>query len=163
MREEQDKRIEQPCIGLKLSDKINILEFARSLFEQECERYWKRFTAILTANVIFMAVLKLSGDEPSRYLLILGGVFGVVLCYFWYKIMVISRHYELRWHKDMVAIIESDENLKEFLLGRSSQTARDERPFEKGAPDYARSIVLLTGCVWLAILIYGLNRLFCGS
>lgn len=156
MQYEQNQSTPGPSIPLGLSDKLKMLEIARSLFEQECDRFWRRFGAILTVNVIFMAVLKLSGEKPSAHLLMLSGVFGIILCYFWYKIMVISRHYELRWHKDMVAIIESDENLKQYLLGRSPQTARDHRPFAKSAPDYAKRIVLLTGSVWCAILIYGL-------
>jgi len=153
---EQSKSDMPLSTPLGFSDKIKVLELAIKLFDQECDRMWKRYSVILTVNVLFVALLKFSGDKPNPLILILSAFLGLALCYCWRNIMIISRHYELRWQKDVIAIIESDQYLAECLRGRRPETSRDKRPFPQSSSSYATLIIWFLAIVWCCILIYGL-------
>ncbi len=150
----------EPANLLSFDQRLRLLELATKLFDQECDRMWKRYSAMLTANIILIALFRLQKEEPSTIVLFSSGCLGVVLCICWYKIMVISRHYELRWHKDMVAIIESDPNLEAYLKGRSRDTARDPRPTKRSSCSYASIVILAIAALWIGVIAYGFAKLF---
>ena len=156
MTAKQNKTTSKQKAPLSFTRKLKLLDIATKLFDQECDRLWKRFYIMLTVNVVLIAVLKIKGENTNPAILIVAGLFGLILCFCWHKIMVISRHYEERWLKDMITIIESDPHLEEYLRGRSPDTSRIPRPFQQSALFYAKITIWAIAVLWGGILIYGI-------
>jgi hypothetical protein len=155
MTAKQNKTTSKQKATLSFTRKLKLLDVATMLFDQECDRMFKRYSVMLTVNIVLIAVLKI-GENNNPVILIVAGLFGLILCFCWNKIMVISRHYEVRWQKDMIAIIESDPYLEEYLRGRSPDTSRDPRPFQQSSSFYAKIVIWAIAVLWGGILIYGI-------
>ena len=155
MTAKQNKTNSKQKAPLSFTRKLKLLEIATKLFNQTCDRLWKRYYVMLMVNIVLIAVLKI-GENNNPVILIVGGLLGLILCFCWHKIMVISRHYEVRWQKDMIAIIESDPHIEEYLRGRSPDISRAPRPFPQSSSFYAKIVIWAIAVLWGGIFIYGI-------
>ncbi len=134
-------------------DKLKLLELTSNLAERESDRTWRRFSIFLTMNGALIALVAIARDGLGPFGAAMSSTLGLALAVIWYKVIVISKYYERRWHEDMLAIIKSDEELTEWIKARSSETARIGRPTRHSASSYVKVFVIILALMWGSLLI----------
>lgn len=148
--------------------RLQVLDMVFRMSDNESDRMWKRFGLLLAVNAALLAFVRISvesgnGLEPEIYLS--SGVFGLFTCLFWYWIMKMSMFYIGRWTADAKAIIEEDNQIKEWIKGRGDEPRVDRPAFPKiqngfkldyvSASHFAIGIVVLLAILWTIVLSYG--------
>jgi uncharacterized membrane protein YbhN (UPF0104 family) len=137
-------------------EKLELLKFVADLAERETDRTWRRATVMTTINAGLFVLVSVAIQNNIRWLVSIVSAFGVILAIVWYGITVISKFFEARWHKDMDAIVASDNELAEFVRGRSDP--RIPRPRTWRATTGFKIIITLMGAIWLLIFILSMAR-----
>ncbi len=130
-------------------DKLEILKLVADLAERETDRTWRRTGTMLTVNAGLLVLVTVAIEKKVPVIVLFVGIFGIILSILWHKIAVMSKFYEKRWHKNMEAIIKSDDTLKQWVTGRN-----DFRPEKRSATGYFRIVIKLTGLFWCALVLY---------
>lgn len=140
--------------SLTRDQRITLVSLTASLGEQEADRLWKRYGIMLTLNGGLLAIASfcLSNSLEGFTAAITG--LGLVLTFFWYRIVSLSQYYEERWRRDLSAIIDCDDVLATLLRARSHLGSRSKRPFSGSATGYAKATVFTIGLFWIALTLY---------
>lgn len=141
-------------------DKLKLLEIVANLAENESNRTWQRFSIMLTINTGLIALVSIIGDKFFPISQIIGSLFGITLSFVWLKMIPISKYYEKRWHEDMLTIINSDTDIKEFIKGRSDKTCSLKRPTKHSASSYSKILPISIGLIWFLIGVFSIFFLF---
>ena len=144
----------------KLKEKLKLLEMIITLSENESDRSLQRFILMLTVNGGLIATTSFLYKSNFTLIIPIISLFGFILCIFWYRILIITKYYESRWHADMEALIESDEFICKYLKGRSRYELRIERPTNHHINDYLKYVSILISITWCILFIFSIFKIF---
>lgn len=102
-------------------EKIEILKILIDLSEKESDRWLSRYSTWLYADTGLLVILPLILDTGLFIAMLLPAFLGVAISISWLMVNNASYFYQNRWHADMEALIKSDENLSEWIRGRTNR------------------------------------------
>jgi hypothetical protein len=96
-------------------DKFKLLEFLARQAESEFDRSWRLYSFFLTINAALIAFMGTTYNMLPHCIVVYMSIFGFVLSVVWFLMIPISKYYPQRWKSDLEALIDGDDNLKQWI------------------------------------------------
>ncbi len=150
---------------LQRTDKLQILGLIGNWKDNEANRFWTRFNILLLVNSALLAAtgLVLRSKQSTSVLVVskhisislaslLSGT-GFIVCLVWFGVLKISKHYEIRWIKDMDRLRKTDSELAKYVTGYSDESSATESPFAAKATSLAFTIPVIFIILWTLLFV----------
>lgn len=145
---------EEAVASVTPDQRLALVSLTADLGEQEADRFWSRYTVMLTLNGGLIAIASFTLSNGLNKFTAGIAALGLALTAVWYRIMSLSQFYEERWRKDLAAIINGDDVLMTLLRTRSRLGPRGPKPARGSSTGHAKFTVLIVGVFWVVLMIY---------
>ncbi|MFT4050520.1 MAG: hypothetical protein QM648_11885 [Solirubrobacterales bacterium] len=142
---------ETPDLPIQL--RVQLIELAASLGEQEADRTWIRFGISLPIQTGLIAIVAYALASGLYGLTLLIAILGCTLSVVSYRILIFSQFAEERWRLDMAALVDEEPAIAARLRARSKSGPRVPRP-TPSATDAAKYVLATVFALWIAIGVY---------